>query len=180
AGAHPRAPRRSGARHRPAARRARPGVPQYSCAADRPRLRVPARRSVVPGADEAQELGMLTPSLEELQRAVGDRYEVLSLAGAGGMGAVFRARHRALGHMAAVKVLPPDIAASEMRQARFKREAALAASLSHPNIVPVYEYDARQGITFLVMPFVRGRTFEEIRLEQGRVDLAAVRRVLRD
>ena len=72
---------------------------------------------------------MLTPSLEELQRAVGDRYEVLSLAGAGGMGAVFRARHRALGHMAAVKVLPPDIAASEMRQARFKREAALAASL---------------------------------------------------
>jgi len=125
---------------------------------------------------------MLTPSLEELQRAVGDRYEVLSLAGAGGMGAVFRARHRALGHMAAVKVLPPDIAASEMRQARFKREAALAASLSHPHIVPVYEFDTREGITFLIMPFVRGDTLERVLAagDRGRVGLEQVLRVVRE
>ncbi len=103
---------------------------------------------------------MLPPSLEEVQRAVGDRYEVLTIAGAGGMGAVFRARHRALGHIVAVKVLPPDVTASEMRQARFKREAALAASLSHPHIVPVYEFDSREGLTFLIMPFVRGVTLE--------------------
>ncbi len=130
---------------------------------------------------------MLAPSLEELQRAVGERYEVLSLAGAGGMGAVFRARHRALGHMAAVKVLPPDIAASEMRQARFKREAALAASLSHPHIVPVYEFDTREGITFLIMPFVRGDTLERVLAAGNRggrggvgVGLEQVLRVVRE
>jgi serine/threonine protein kinase/tetratricopeptide (TPR) repeat protein len=123
---------------------------------------------------------METPPPHDIQRAVGDRYEVLALVAAGGMGAVFRARHRALGHLVAIKVLPPEIAASEMRQARFKREAALAASLSHPNIVPVYEFDTREGITFLIMPFVRGRTLQELREEQGRMDLATVRRVLQE
>ena len=120
----------------------------------------------------------MTPPPEDVQRAVGARYEVLALAAAGGMGAVFRARHRALGHFVAIKVLPPDIAASEMRQARFKREAALAASLSHPHIVPVYEFDTSKGITFLIMPFVHGRTLETC----GRraTDLASVRRVLRE
>ncbi len=120
---------------------------------------------------------MKTPPPDDVQRAVGERYEVLALVGAGGMGAVYRARHRALGHMVAIKVLPPVIAASEMRQARFKREAALAASLSHPNIVPVYEFDTRKGITFLIMPFVPGRTFEEV-LAREAVDLSMVRRVL--
>jgi serine/threonine protein kinase/tetratricopeptide (TPR) repeat protein len=123
---------------------------------------------------------METPPPEDVQRAVGARYEVLALAAAGGMGAVFRARHRTLGHLVAIKVLPPDIAASAMRQARFKREAALGASLSHPNIVPVYEFDTREGITFLIMPFVRGRTLEEMRETHGRIDLATVRRVLQE
>jgi tetratricopeptide (TPR) repeat protein len=123
---------------------------------------------------------MHLPTREDVQRAVGDRYEVLTLAGAGGMGAVFTARHRTLGHIVAVKVLPPDIAASEMRQARFKREAALAASLSHPNIVPVYEFDSCAGITFLVMPFVRGRTLEEACGAGRRAELAMVLRLLRE
>ena len=123
---------------------------------------------------------METPPLEHVQRAVGPRYEVLALAGAGGMGAVFRARHRTLGHLVAIKVLPPDIAASQMRQARFKREAALAASLSHPNIVPVYEFDTRDGITFLIMPFVSGRTLEELQEARGSMDVATMRRVLRE
>ena len=123
---------------------------------------------------------MNTPPPDDVQHAVGERYEVLALAGAGGMGAVYRARHRTLGHMVAIKVLPPDIATSAMRQARFKREAALAASLSHPNIVPVYEFDTRAGITFLIMPFVRGRTLEEVFAEGGAVDLPMVRRMLRE
>lgn len=123
---------------------------------------------------------METPSPEDVQRAVGTRYQVLALAAAGGMGAVFRARHRGLGHFVAIKVLPPDIAASAMRQARFRREAALAASLSHPNIVPVYEFDTHHGITFLIMPFVHGRTLDEVREAHGRVDLTTMRRVLRE
>src|SRR5881409_3499134 len=104
---------------------------------------------------------MQTPDLDAVQRAVGDRYEVLSLAGVGGMGAVFRARHRTLGHIVAVKVLPPDVAASAMRHERFRREAMLAASLDHPNIVRVYDFDTKDEISYLIMTFVRGVTFDE-------------------
>src|SRR5260370_12595724 len=77
------------------------------------------------------------------------------------MGAGFRARHRALGHIVAVKVLPPEVAASAMRRERFRREATLGASLEHPNIVRVYDFDTKDGITFLIMTFVRGVTLEE-------------------
>jgi serine/threonine protein kinase len=104
---------------------------------------------------------MQPPALEDVQRAVGERYEVLNLAGTGGMGAVFRARHRPLGHIVAVKVLPPEVAASAMRRERFRREAILGASLDHPNIVRVYDFDATHGITLLIMTFVRGDTLED-------------------
>ncbi len=123
---------------------------------------------------------MNPPSLEEVQRAIGDHYEVLDLAGVGGMGAVFRARHRSLGHLVAVKVLPPEVAASQMRQDRFKREASLAAQLSHPNIVPVYEFDTREGLSFLIMPFVRGVTLESALAGRQPVPVLEILRVLRE
>jgi TolB-like protein len=121
---------------------------------------------------------MLTPDLKDVQQAVGPRYEVLDLFGAGGMGAVFRARHRELGHMVAIKVLPPEIAASKVREARFRREAQLAAHLSHPNVVPVYEFETRDGISYLIMPFVRGRTLEAILGERTRLPLPELLRIL--
>src|SRR3989454_6325787 len=122
---------------------------------------------------------MQPPDSAEVQHAVGERYEVLGLVGAGGMGFVYRARHRALGHIVAVKILPPEVAASAMRLKRFQQEAALAASLSHPHIVPVYDFGSREGITFLIMPFVRGTTFESV-LATGRPSLAASLRVVQD
>src|SRR5436190_2548470 len=123
---------------------------------------------------------MQTPDLDAVQRAVGDRYEVLSLAGVGGMGAVFRARHRTLGHIVAVKVLPPDVAASTMRHERFRREATLGASLDHPNIVRVYDFDTREGISFLIMTFVRGDTFEERLRGDARVPTDHILRMVRE
>ena len=123
---------------------------------------------------------MQTPDLDAVQRAVGDRYEVLSLAGVGGMGAVFRARHRTLGHIVAVKVLPPDVAASTMRHERFRREATLGASLDHPNIVRVYDFDTREGISFLIMTFVRGDTFEERLRNDARVPTDQILRMVRE
>jgi len=123
---------------------------------------------------------MQTPDLDAVQRAVGDRYEVLTLAGVGGMGAVFRARHRTLGHIVAVKVLPPDVAASTMRHERFRREATLGASLDHPNIVRVYDFDTREGISFLIMTFVRGDTFEERLRSNARVPPEHILRMVRE
>src|SRR5438046_5024595 len=122
---------------------------------------------------------MQPPDTVDVQHAVGERYEVLGLVGAGGMGFVYRARHRALGHVVAVKVLPVEVAASEMRLRRFQQEAALAASLAHPHIVPVYDFGVREGITFLIMPFVRGPTLERA-LAQERPSLDAALRVARE
>jgi serine/threonine protein kinase len=123
---------------------------------------------------------METPDPADVQRAVGPRYEVLDLAGAGGMGAVYRARHRELGHLVAIKVLPPEIASSRMREERFRREAQLSAHLSHPNLVPVFEFETHEGLTYLIMPFVRGRTLEALLAERKRLSLPDLLRVLRD
>src|SRR5947199_10126541 len=101
---------------------------------------------------------MQPPDSADVQRAIGDRYELLAPVGAGGMGYVYSARHRALGHVVAVKVLPPEVAASEMRLKRFQQEAALAASLAHPHIVPVYDCASPAGITCLSMPCGPGVT----------------------
>src|SRR5512143_3001389 len=159
--------------------RAGPSTRAWTTGGERIRLglsevvRLRARRRILPRA-------MNAPALEDVQRAVGDHYEVLDLAGVGGMGAVFRARHRTLGHLVAVKVLPPDVATSQMRQDRFKREASLAAQLSHPNIVPVYEFDTREGLSFLIMPFVRGRTLESALVERQQVPVREILRLLRE
>ncbi len=123
---------------------------------------------------------MDTPDTSAVQDAVGDRYEVLDLAGVGGMGVVYRARHRQLGHLVAIKVLPPEVAESNIRQQRFKREAALAAHLSHPNIVPVYEFERRESISFLIMPFVRGRSLESVLAEGAHLTPGDVLRLLGD
>src|SRR5437879_9286234 len=121
---------------------------------------------------------MQPPALEDVQRAIGDRYQLLSAVGAGGMGFVYSARHVTLGNVVAVKVLPLEVAASEMRLRRFQQEAALAASLAHPHIVPVYDFGSRAGITFLIMPFVRGVTYESV-LATSHLPLARGLRVAR-
>ena len=78
------------------------------------------------------------------------------------MGAVYLGTHATLGSRVAVKVLSADIGTSEISRARFRREASLAANLSHPNIVPVFEYDVTGGIAYLVMPFIEGQSLAAI------------------
>src|SRR5260370_10435837 len=96
------------------------------------------------------------------------------------MAHVFRARHREVGHVVAIKVLPPEIAASRVRAERFRREAQVSAHLSHTNVVPVYEFESREGLTFLIMPFVRGRTLGGLLTEGPGVPLADLLPVLAD
>ncbi|HEY6225180.1 MAG TPA: protein kinase, partial [Gemmatimonadales bacterium] len=123
---------------------------------------------------------MVTPDPADVQRAVGARYEVVDFVRAGGMGAVYVARHRELGHLVAIKVLPPEIAASRVREERFRREAQLAAHLSHPNVVPVYEFETREGLTYLIMPFVRGQTLDAVLAERRQLPLGELVRILND
>ncbi|UCG87216.1 MAG: protein kinase [Gemmatimonadota bacterium] len=116
--------------------------------------------------------------IEELRSAAGQRYDVEGFLVEGGMGAIYTARHRSLGSRVAIKVLPPEVASSAVRLARFKREAALAANLSHPNIVPVFEFEATPELAYLVMPYVEGETFGDQLAQQGKLDYPKVRRML--
>ena len=103
---------------------------------------------------------MTSISPEELQAATAGRYRVERLIGAGGMGAVYLAVHRELGSRVAIKTLPAEVRFNAARLARFRREAALSAQLSHPHLVPVFELEVSGDIAYLVMPFIDGTTLQ--------------------
>jgi serine/threonine-protein kinase len=84
-------------------------------------------------------------------------YEILDRLGAGGMGTVYKARHRRMKRIVALKVLSKEVAASEKFAQRFQREVETIARLSHPNIVMAYDADESEAGPFLVMEFVNGR-----------------------
>ena len=87
------------------------------------------------------------PLFLELQAAVAGRYSLERELGRGGMGIVYLARDVALDRPVAIKLLPPDIASSEVRE-RFLREARTAARLSHPNIVPIHAVEEAGRLVF--------------------------------
>ena len=97
-------------------------------------------------------------------------YEILSAAGAGGMGEVYRARDMKLNREVALKVLPQVFAADPQRMARFQREAQVLASLNHPNIAAIYGLQESDGVRALVMELVEGPTLAEL-LETGKLKL---------
>ncbi len=112
--------------------------------------------------------------------AVGDRYELEAEIGRGGMAVVYRARDIRLRRRVALKVLPPELAfRSEVRQ-RFLREAQTAAGLSHPNIVPIFSVDERDGIVYFAMGLVEGDSLAARLAREKRPPYAAVQRILRD
>lgn len=115
-----------------------------------------------------------------LEDALSARYEILNLHGEGAMGMVFCARARALEKLVAIKVLMPSAALTAVARDRFRREARLAASLSHPSIVPVFEYDETRELPYIVMEFVRGESLGRRLRHEGRLAPDASRRILLD
>jgi Tol biopolymer transport system component len=97
-------------------------------------------------------------------------YSVEEEIGQGAMGIVYRARDRHLNRTVAVKLLPEVFAEDRERVARFKREATLLASLSHPNIATVHGFEESDGKHFLVLELVEGETLAE-RLRKGPIPI---------
>lgn len=89
------------------------------------------------------------------------RYEVQAVVGVGGMGVVYRARHRMMNRPVALKVIHERLVGSPRAVERFQREVRAAAALSHPNIVAAYDADQAGDVHFLVMEYVEGQTLAE-------------------
>ncbi|MCU0617851.1 MAG: serine/threonine protein kinase, partial [Gemmatimonadaceae bacterium] len=105
--------------------------------------------------------------LDALRAALADRYELQSELGAGGMATVWLARDLRHDRAVAIKVLHPDLAAV-IGPERFLREIRLTASLQHPNVLPLFDSGAADGLLYYVMPFVDGPTLRG-RLARERV-----------
>jgi serine/threonine protein kinase len=97
---------------------------------------------------------------------VGD-YVLLSKIGEGGMGQVFKAKHRHMDRLVAVKILSPTTVKDDAAIKRFQREVKAAAKLAHPNIVHALDARNEQGVWCLVMEFVEGRDLSAIIKERG-------------
>ncbi len=107
---------------------------------------------------------------EELK--VGDRlgdFEILEVAGAGGMGVVYKARQQSLDRDVALKVIRDEIASEPDYRERFLREAKLAASVDHPNVVTVYDVGDKEGRLYLVMQWIDGSDLRQLLDSSGRL-----------
>jgi serine/threonine protein kinase len=106
-------------------------------------------------------------------------YALEAEIGRGGMGIVYRAKDTRLKRSVAVKLLPPELAYRDEIRSRFLREAEMAAQLSHPNIVPIYSVDEKDGFVYFIMAFVDGETLAERLTVRGRLGIVEARTLLR-
>ncbi|HEY8875431.1 MAG TPA: Stk1 family PASTA domain-containing Ser/Thr kinase [Desulfosporosinus sp.] len=97
-----------------------------------------------------------------MSKIFGGRYEVLERIGAGGMAIVYKAKDLLLNRVVTIKVLREQFVSDEDFIRRFRREAQSAASLSHPNIVSVYDVGKEGDTEYIVMEYVEGRNLKEI------------------
>src|SRR5271167_914951 len=95
-------------------------------------------------------------------RVLSGRYELSHLVARGGMAEVYRARDQLLDRPVALKVLFPELSVDRSFVERFRREAQAAANLSHPNIVPVFDWGDTEHTYFIVMEYVDGEPLSSI------------------
>ena len=94
-------------------------------------------------------------------------YTIVEKLGEGGMGVVYKARDTRLDRFVAIKTLPPKVVADTSRKQRFIKEAKAASALSHPNIIHIYDIDDADGVEFISMEFVPGKTLDRLIRHNG-------------
>ena len=103
---------------------------------------------------------------------INDRYEIIKSIGEGGMANVYLAYDTILDRNGAIKVLRGDLANDEKFVRRFQREALSASSLSHPNIVAMYDVGEDDGLYYIVMEYVEGKTLKQLLKKRGSLTLS--------
>ena len=112
---------------------------------------------------------MLTPGT-----LLGERYEIIEKIGAGGMSVVYKAKDTRLQRFVAIKELREEFVQDEEFVIKFRKEALSAASLSHPNIVGIYDVGSDHEIHYIVMEYVEGKTLKQVIAEDGPFDAKTV------
>ncbi len=110
----------------------------------------------------------------EKGQKINDRYEIIRSIGEGGMANVYLARDIILNRLVAVKILRGDLAEDEKFVRRFQREAIAASSLTHPNIVELYDVGEDHGKYYIVMEYVEGKTLKSLVKKRGALTLPEV------
>ena len=120
------------------------------------------------------------PTDSLLGQTLAEKYLVEKLIKRGGMGAVYQGKHVLMDKTVAIKVLRPALAVDDDVVARFSREAKAASRISHPHAVSVTDFgESENGIVFLVMEYLEGRTLKEIIRSEGALPLARVVEIIR-
>lgn len=104
-------------------------------------------------------------------KILGNRYEILEKVGGGGMALVYKAKCRLLNRFVAVKILRSEFIHDEEFINKFRRESQAAASLSHPNIVGIYDVGVEDNIHYIVMEYVNGKTLKQLIREKGKLSI---------
>lgn len=110
---------------------------------------------------------------------LGDRFEILSVLGTGGMGIVFKARDLTLGELVALKMLKSMVFDDGEQLGRLKDELRLARRIGHPNVLRTFDFGEVDGIPFLTMEYVLGITLRKLLETSGRLPLSAGLRLAR-
>ncbi|UCG88196.1 MAG: protein kinase, partial [Gemmatimonadota bacterium] len=121
----------------------------------------------------------MTDLLDKLQASLGDRYEVERELGSGGMAIVYLARDLKHDRSVALKVMRPELSAS-LGGERFLREISIAAKLSHPHILPLYDSGDADGLLYYVMPFVEGESLRDLLDREQQLPLEDAVRITRE
>lgn len=122
-------------------------------------------------------LRYLGPSGSENSLGRIDHFEIESVLGHGGTGVVFKAHDSKLDRNVAIKVLSPQIAIQSKARTRFIREAHAAAAIAHPNVIAIFGIDEYNGLPYLVMEYVEGKTLEQKIRDEGFVGLDPLLRI---
>ncbi len=103
-------------------------------------------------------------------KVLGNRYEIVEKIGSGGMSLVYKARCSLLNRYVAVKILRPEFTSDEGFVKKFRQESQAAASLSHQNIVGIYDVGEDQDIHYIVMEYIEGKTLKQLIKEKTRIE----------